>query len=136
MAANISPPVLPPISPLFAVPPSVPTTKTIICPQCHQAVPSTAYYCQNCGKQLSEPPLRTNVATQTWIYILSVGLPFIGFIAIKYWPGIKYAQSDDTKAKEIGYIAITLLTISTIIVVWLIVVEIRALQSTLSGALL
>lgn len=57
-------------------------------------------------------------------------MPLIGFLAIKYWPGIKYARSDDPKTREIGFIAIALMAISTIIIVWLTVAGInQALQS-------
>ena len=38
------------------------------------------------------------------------------------WPGMKYYKSNDPKAKQIGYVAWTLLIISTIITIWLVFV--------------
>jgi zinc-ribbon domain len=97
----------------------------LICPQCHQPVQAGEYFCPNCGKKLNDPPLSTSVATQAWIYAFSVILPVICFLAVSYWPGIKYFRSDDPKARQIGMIAIALMTISTIITFWLAIAWIQ-----------
>ena len=105
-----------------------------LCPQCHQPVPPAAYFCPNCGKKLSEPPLATGGGTQAWIYVFSIILPMIAFLAIKYWPGIKYVRSGDRRAKQIGFIAIALITVSTIVTFWLAAVWInQILQTSLNG---
>lgn len=89
-----------------------------ICPTCHQPVLSTYYFCPNCGAKLHQAPLSTTVETQAWIYAFSVLLPFICFIFVTKWPGIKYYKSKDPKAKLIGQIAWALIILSTIAVIW------------------
>ncbi len=106
----------------------------LLCPQCHQVVSPTAYYCSNCGKKLHEPPFSTSAGAQLWIYAFSIILPIICFLAISYWPGIKYVRSDDPKVKQIGYIAIALVVISTIITFWYATVWInQQIQSSVSS---
>ncbi len=41
------------------------------------------------------------------------------YISIKKWPVMKYIKSEDLKVKQIGYIAMTLIILSTILVIWL-----------------
>jgi hypothetical protein len=91
----------------------------LFCPQCYQPVPGMAHYCPNCGKKLSEPPLSTSAGAQAWLYAFSIILPIICFLAVGRWAGIKYAKSPDPKAKQIGFIAIALMAISTIVTFWL-----------------
>jgi hypothetical protein len=67
---------------------------------------------------LKEPPLSTSVATQVGIYLFSLILPAIAFLAIKYWPGMKYLRSPDWEKKQIGIVAIILMAVSTIALVW------------------
>jgi len=108
----------------------VPAPQTL-CPQCHEPVPPAAYYCPNCGKKMSEPPLSTSAGAQAWIYAFSIILPVICFLAVKYWQGIKYARSNDPKAKRIGFIAIVLMAISTVVTFWLAAVWIdQVIQSS------
>jgi hypothetical protein len=90
-----------------------------ICPQCHQPVRPEYYFCPNCGKKLSEPGLPTGVGAQVMLYAFSIVLPIMCFLAVSYWQGIKYARSADPKAQEIGWIAIALLALSTIITFWI-----------------
>ena len=97
-------------------------TTSGICPVCHQPVFRQYYFCPNCGAKLKSAPLKTDGATQAMIYAFSVILPFIAFIFITRWQGVKYLKSPDKKAKQIGMIAWALLIISTIIVIWLAVV--------------
>ena len=73
------------------------------CPQCHQPVLPTYYFCPNCGKSLHEPPLSTTVGAQTGLYALSIIMPMICFLAINQWRGMKYMKSADPQAKQIGY---------------------------------
>jgi hypothetical protein len=115
----------------IAVPtPSVP----MICPQCHQVVLPAYYFCPNCGKKLSDPALSTSVATQAWIYVFSAILPIICFLAVSYWPGVKYLRSADPAAKQIGLIASVIMGISTIVTFWLGIVWVQqAVQSSLNS---
>ena len=79
-----------------------------------------AYFCPNCGKKLSEhePELSTSIGAQILLYGFSIVLPIICYLAITKWEGIKYARSDDPKAQQMGWIAIALLVISSIVVIW------------------
>jgi hypothetical protein len=92
------------------------------------------YFCPNCGKSLKEAPLSTTLATQTWIYALSIIMPIIAFLALHYWPGIKYLRSGDEKMKQIGLVAIVLMALSTIITYWISIVWIQGfIQSSVNG---
>ena len=110
---------------------AIPVPASTLCPQCHRPIPATANYCSNCGKKLNEPPLSTSIETQAWIYAFSIILPSICFLAVRHWPGIKYARSGDRKRKQIGFIAIALMAISTIISYWLAFVWINQLVQSL-----
>jgi hypothetical protein len=106
----------------------------MICPQCHFPVQSAFYYCPNCGKSLKEAPLSTSLGTQLWIYAFSIILPIICFLAVSYWPGIKYFKSSDEEAKQIGIIAIALMAISTVVTFWLAIVWVQqAVQSSVNS---
>jgi hypothetical protein len=89
-----------------------------VCPQCHYPLKPEYYYCPNCGKSLRAAPLSTSLGTQLWIYAFSLILPVICYLAISYWPGVKYIKSEDPEAKQIGVIAAVLLGISTIVTFW------------------
>ncbi len=115
-------------------PPRTPAVE--ICPQCHQPVLPEYFFCPNCGKNLREPPLRTSVATQVGIYALSIIMPAIAFLAIKYWPGMKYLRSPDWKTKQIGIIASILMAVSTIAIVWWLIVWTEGLIQVMTGGLM
>jgi len=127
------PPNIPTPTPAPAPTPATPAVP-MLCPQCHQPVTPTDYFCPNCGKKLNDPPLSTSIGTQAWIYIFSAVLPIICYLAISYWPAIKYFRSDDPQAKQIGMIAIAILTISSIITFWLGIVWIQqTIQSSVNS---
>jgi len=106
----------------------------MLCPQCHFVVKPEYYYCPNCGKSLHEAPLSTSIMTQAWIYGFSIVLPIICYLAVSYWPGIKYLLSEDENAKQIGIVACILLAVSSIITFWLAIVWIQqAVQSGVSS---
>lgn len=111
------------------------TASPMLCPQCHQPVSPDAYFCPNCGKSLKEKPLSVSVGTQAWIYIFSLILPIIAFIAISRWPGIKYMKSEDPTAKQVGIVALVLLLASSAITFWLGAVWLQnTLQSSLNNS--
>ena len=92
-----------------------------VCPFCHFALNETFYFCPNCGKKISEPPITT--IKEIGVYLVSILLPPLGL-----WPGIKYIFSKNARTKRAGAIAIALTILSTIITLWLSV----ALFNTLS----
>ena len=110
-----------------------PNSAPMICPKCHQPVLPTAYFCSNCGEKLSEPPLSTTMGAKAWIYASSIILPMLCFLTVKYWPGFKYARSNDPSAKRIGYIAIALMLISTIVTFWLAAVVFQQMMQVLTS---
>ncbi len=109
-----------------AVPVMEPTTfGPQICPQCHFPVKPEYYFCPNCGAKLTEAPLGTGVMDQLLLYGFSIVLPIIFYLAITKWQGIKYMRSVDPRAKQIGYIALALLIISSIIFFWWSIVQLQ-----------
>jgi len=106
-----------------------------LCEQCHQPLKPEYYFCPNCGKKVSEPPLATDFWAQAGLYLFSIVLPLICFLAVSYWRGIAYARSKDPKAQEIGWIAIGLLALSTIITFWLAAVWIQGLVQSATNSI-
>jgi hypothetical protein len=105
-----------------------------MCPYCHQPVLSSYYFCPNCGTKINEAPLSTSLMTQAWIYAFSVMLPAICYLFITRCPGWKYYKSEDRKTKVIGFNAIVLLVLSSVITFWLAYEWIdNAIQSALSS---
>jgi hypothetical protein len=103
---------------------------------CHEPVLPAYYFCPNCGTKLAGvKPLSTSIATQTWIYLFSIILPAIAFLAIKYWPGIQYLRSPDWERKQIGIVAIALMVISTIALSWWGIVWFESYIQSASGGL-
>jgi len=112
-------------------------TATAVCPVCHQPILSTYYFCPNCGAKLApEKPLSTSVFTQAWIYIFSLILPAIAFLAIKYWPGMKYLRSPHWNEKQIGIVAIILMAASTAVLTWWGIVWIEGYIQSATGGLM
>jgi len=96
-----------------------------ICPRCHFPTKPEYYFCPNCGAKLTEPPLGTGVVDQLLIYAFSIILPWIAYLAITKWQGIKYLRAPDSRAKQIGIIALVLLVASSVVAVWLTTVWIQ-----------
>jgi zinc ribbon protein len=116
-------------------PPQAPVAA--ICPMCHEPVLPTYYFCPNCGTKLAGgKPLSTSIATQLWIYLFSLILPAIAFLAIKYWPGVKYLRSPDWEKKQIGIVAIVLMAVSTIALAWWGIVWFEGYVQSISGGLI
>jgi hypothetical protein len=80
------------------------------------------------------PPLSTSVGTQAWVYLFSIILPVICFLAVTKWPGVRYFKSNNPKARQIGIIAWTLLILSTVVTIWLAYVWTEeAIQSSVNS---
>jgi len=97
---------------------TAPVTTATICPQCHFPTKPEYYYCPNCGAKLTEPPLGTGVLDQILLYAFSLVLPWIAYLAITKWQGIKYLRASDSRAKQMGAIALGLLVISSAVMFW------------------
>ncbi|MEP7167245.1 MAG: zinc ribbon domain-containing protein [Candidatus Woesebacteria bacterium] len=89
---------------------ALPTSPAFLCPQCHQPIKSTDYFCANCGKKIKEVPPATTVMRQALLYLGSIVLPPMGIV----W-GIKYLKQPDQKSKLIGIVAMVLTVLSFII---------------------
>ena len=114
--------------------PTPPASAPAVCPVCHQPVRPEFYFCPNCGKSLTEKPLSTSWGTQAWIYALSIAMPWLAFLVLSYWPGIKYMKSDNEYTKQIGIIATVLMAISTIVTFWSLIVWTEAyVQSSVNS---
>ena len=106
---------------------------TFNCPQCHFPVKPEYYFCPNCGKNLRVPPLGTSLLDQLLLYAFSLVLPWIAYLAITKWQGIKYLRSSDAQTRQIGMIALGLLVLSSVIAFWLTYVWIQGyVQSSLN----
>ena len=86
----------------------------MLCPQCHQPVLATEYFCPNCGKDLKEKPPGTKWWNQLYIYSLSFFLPPLGL-----WPAWKYIRSKDGTAQRVGWIAVALTVIAIVVSIFL-----------------
>ena len=93
--------------------------RPLICPRCHFVVRPEYYYCPNCGAKLTEPPIGVGLFDQLLLYAFSIILPWIAYLAITKWQGIKYLRAPSAQAKQIGFIALGLLVVSSIIMFWL-----------------
>jgi len=89
-----------------------------ICPQCHLPVRPEYYFCPNCGQKLHVPPLSTSATSQVLLYLFSAVLPFIAYLAIMKWQGVSYIRSSDPRARTIGWIALGILVVSSVLVFW------------------
>lgn len=92
--------------------------KPMICPICHFPVKPEYYFCPNCGAKLTTPPLGTGLLDQLLLYAFSLVLPWIAYLAITKWQGIKYLRAPGSRAKQMGLIALVLLIISSIAMFW------------------
>lgn len=106
----------------------------MICPRCHFPTKPEYYFCPNCGAKLTEPPLGTGLVDQLLLYAFSLILPWIAYLAITKWQGIKYLRAPDSQARQIGLIALVLLVVSSIIAFWLTYTWIQGyVQSSLNS---
>jgi len=97
-----------------------------ICPRCHFLVKPEYYFCPNCGAKLTEAPLGTGVTDQLLLYAFSIILPWIAYLAISKWQGIKYLRSPDKRARRIGLIMLILLIVSSVIAFWLTIAWVQS----------
>jgi hypothetical protein len=123
----------PPLSPVPATTPA--SAQAPICPRCHFAVKPEFYYCPNCGAKLTEPPLGVALIDQILLYAFSIILPWIAYLAISKWQGIKYLRAPSAQARQIGIIALVLLIASSVVAFWLTTVWIQGyVQQSLGDA--
>jgi len=109
--------------------------KPMICPRCHFPVKPEYYFCPNCGAKLTEPPLGVGVVDQLLLYAFSIILPWIAYLAITKWQGIKYLRAPGSQAKQMGLIALILLVVSSIAMFWITTMWVQGyVQSSLNAA--
>lgn len=101
-----------------------------VCPQCGNPVSPDSFFCPQCGKELRAAPLSVSLGAQVWIYALSIFLPPLGL-----WPGIKYVKRSSEKEKLVGWIAIVLTVISTVVTTWLTFAFLNVYLTTLTQSL-
>ena len=101
------------------------TAASLVCPQCHLPVRPEYYFCPNCGTNLRTQPLSTQIGSQVLIYLFSAVLPWIAYLAITKWQGLKYIRSGDPRARAIGWIALGILVASSVVAFWLTTVWIN-----------
>lgn len=107
--------------------------RPMICPRCHFPTKPEYYFCPNCGAKLTEPPLGAGLVDQLLLYAFSIVLPWIAYLAITKWQGIKYLRAPDQRMRQIGLIALVLLVVSSIIAFWLTYTWIQSyVQSSLN----
>ena len=104
---------------LQSIVPADAAVAVLICPRCHFVVKPEYYFCPNCGAKLTEPPIGVGLVDQLLLYAFSIILPWIAYLAITKWKGIKYLRAPSAQAKQIGLIALVLLVVSSIIMFWL-----------------
>lgn len=80
--------------------------------------------------QLKDKPLSTTVVRQTFIYLLSFLLPPLGL-----WPAVKYLKQEDEKSRMIGFVAIVLTIISTVLTIWFTLGFINIFNQQLNSSL-
>lgn len=107
------------------IPPVPPT-----CPQCHEPTRPEWYFCPNCGKELNAKPVTISVLSQVGIYALSIFLPPLGL-----YPAIKYLGKDGKQAKTVGWIALGLTLLSSVITIWLTFQFLQVYLSTITPSL-
>ena len=101
-----------------------------ICRYCHINISPTDYFYPNCGKKLKDKPQSVTIGRQIFVYLLSALLPPLGL-----WPAIKYLRQPDNKSKQIGWIAIGLTVVSTLVTIWLSFGFINKFNQILGGQL-
>lgn len=101
-----------------------------ICPNCHQPILESYYFCPNCGYNLKEKLMPVSAVMQIGLYALAIFLPPLGL-----WPGIKYAMKKNPQARWVGIITIILTLASTVLTIWGIFYFSNSYLSLISGSL-
>ena len=102
-----------------------------ICRHCKFNISPSDYFCPDCGKKIRDKPLSTGLVKQILVYSLSFFLPPLGL-----WPAIKYLRQPDKKSKYIGWVAIILTAISTVITVYVSIGFMNSFYSQLNSQLI
>lgn len=86
------------------------------CPNCHQPVSLVSHYCPSCGKKISFRLLSTSASGEVFLYLKTILFPPLGFV----W-GIHYLRQSDSKSIKMGFIAILITFIESIIIILYII---------------
>ena len=96
----------------------------IFCPHCGKQIEKDSNFCMYCGYVIHE---NLNFGKQFYIYIVSLLFPPFGLVWF-----FKYFRSSDLKSKRVGYIALILTIISTIVTIWWTIDFINSMQKSIS----
>lgn len=111
------------------------SNEVILCENCHQILKPEYYFCPNCGLKSKGAPFATDISEQAKLYIYSVLLPWIGFITVGKWDGIKYLKSKDENARKIGLIACISMAISLAILCYVGYIEYQAAVKSINDSI-
>ena len=89
------------------------TIKEILCPSCLAVLPSSAYFCSQCGTKLKESPVSISASKQVIIYFISFFLAPFGLVYV-----FRYLKQPDHKARKIGVIALMLTILGISLTIW------------------
>jgi len=104
--------------------------QVLTCPICRNSIDLTDFFCRACGAPLKEKPLSISLFKQLSLYALSVLLPPFGLI-----PAIKYLRQEDSKAKQVGIIAVVLTLVSLIVSIMLLFNLLNTYSQAITGQL-
>lgn len=75
-----------------------------------------------------------DAGSQALLYIWSAFLPMIMFLGISHWKGLKYIRSGEAKVRTIGWVALTIMVVSTVVIIWgAVVYTERAVQDAVDS---
>ena len=83
-----------------------------LCPNCNATIQPIFRFCPTCGKNITDATSPITLSKQIGVYLLSILLPPLGL-----WPGFTYLRSKKPNGKMVGWIAIILTNIGTVITI-------------------
>lgn len=84
------------------------------CPECKNKIDDKVFFCPICGKKIKEKPVVMDFWHLLWLFILSLFLP-----PLNMGLTMKYIKSPDEKAKRLGWISLTIMTVALLIGFWI-----------------
>ena len=108
--------------------PSAPQMTT--CPVCHISIPTSFFFCPNCGAPLRPTPPVVTLKQQISAYSVALFLPPFGL-----WYVWKYIRSSDPKTKKIGIVALVITVIAIIVAVWTTIAITNSLNQAVNQSL-
>lgn len=100
----------------------------IICPKCHSVIPPGSKFCPQCGNPIVDPNQAISVGRQIWIYAICLLAPPFGIIYT-----FKFVGKANPQVRRVGWIALILTILATIITVWSAIGLYNSLQQGLQS---